>query len=195
MSFGISVPNPFHTTQNPESRFGAPPAPHSGFSMSSFEPISGIIGAGAGLISTHLQNKAQKALAQKQMDFQERMSSTAFQRAKTDMELAGINPALLAGGSPSASSPQGAQAQLRNPLEAVSALSHARLARAQARLLELEIPGAEAESWYQQRFGKLSQVASGLTGILGRLIFSGRSAASARSSWHYGTWQKNLNKR
>ena len=50
---------------------------------------------------------ANMAAAQNQMDFQERMSNTAYQRARADMEKAGINPMLMTqqGG---ASSPAGA---------------------------------------------------------------------------------------
>lgn len=48
--------------------------------------------------------------AQKNRDFQERMSNTAYQRAKLDMEKAGLNPILAfrQGGS---STPSGSSAQ------------------------------------------------------------------------------------
>lgn len=47
--------------------------------------------------------------AQKQMDFQERMSNTAYQRAMNDVIKAGLNPGLLYSAS-AASSPTGSMA-------------------------------------------------------------------------------------
>lgn len=59
-------------------------------------------------------NARQEALAQKQMDFQERMSNSAYQRAIADMKAAGLNPA-LAYQNGGASAPTGAMATLTAP--------------------------------------------------------------------------------
>lgn len=48
--------------------------------------------------------------AQKNRDFQEQMSSTAYQRSSQDMQAAGLNPAMMFGSGSAASTPGGAVA-------------------------------------------------------------------------------------
>ena len=64
-----------------------------------------------------IANETNLAIAQKQQEFQERMSSTAYQRAVADMMAAGLNP-MLAYSQGGASAPLGATTQVQNALGA-----------------------------------------------------------------------------
>lgn len=91
----------------------------------------GLISGGLSAIGGFLQNKGnakqahlnrqfQRDEAATQMQFQERMSNTAYQRSMADMKAAGLNPMLAysQGGasSPSGASGSGAQATMENVL-------------------------------------------------------------------------------
>jgi len=79
------------------------------------DPISGIIGIGGGLLNNYFAGERQEQaqqfnaqMAQNQMNFQERMRSTAYQTATADMKAAGLNPMMAAGVNTSV--PSGASA-------------------------------------------------------------------------------------
>lgn len=71
-------------------------------------------------------NRAQNEINRQ---FQERMSNTAYQRGRADMEKAGINPLLMAGGgntasTPSGSSGGGSQGALKLILETIRSVAN-----------------------------------------------------------------------
>ncbi|AXH74317.1 MAG: DNA pilot protein [Microviridae sp.] len=77
--------------------------------------IGGSIGGGLDAsMDQSATNSANAQQASNQMDFQERMSSSAYQRAVADMKAAGLNP-MLAYSQGGASTPSGAMARFDNP--------------------------------------------------------------------------------
>lgn len=87
-----------------------------GGTLMGFPGVGSLIGGLFGKKGAKDQNVASAAAAQKQMDFQERMSSTAHQREVADLRKAGLNPILSA--HKGASTPQGATYQPSNVGEA-----------------------------------------------------------------------------
>lgn len=116
------------------------------FSWSSILPSA--IGAVGSYIGAEQTNKASAEQASKQMDFQERMSSTAHQREVIDLIAAGLNPMLSAklGG---ASSPGGAMAPVQNVLgSATATASQNYQLETQAKLVRAQETNALAQADY-----------------------------------------------
>lgn len=152
------------------------------------EPITtaALIGGGAqvlgglfGMSGQSSANRANERIAKENRDFQERMSSTAYQRAARDLEAAGLNR-ILAMGSPS-STPGGATAVMQNknaPLaQGVSQAAHSALAIKKAGA-EIENIGANTENTAanteltrtRQLIASHGEVIAGITGDIVRAL-------------------------
>lgn len=124
-----------------------------GFSQS-LNPINianGLLGkyTGSTLTPAEMQNNAfQAAEAQKNRDWQTSMSNTMYQRGVKDMAAAGVNPALVMGGSLATSSPSGGSPSGTAPGQSgsFSDLVAALLAKKQASLLDSQKHNVDVQS-------------------------------------------------
>lgn len=99
------------------------------FFQSLTQPVASL-GAGLlGFLGQEDTNSANQAAAREQMDFQERLSNSAYQRQVKDLEAAGLNPMLAYVKGGGASTPQGAMPTFQN---SAAAGSQAGLSAAQA---------------------------------------------------------------
>lgn len=108
-----------------------------------FEQLASI---GSSALDSFFQYKANDRLAEKNRDWQEYMSNTAYQRAATDLEKAGLNRVLALGNA--ATTPSGATASIEKPSLAQTGImaSSAKQQIAQSKAEEALIHQREDES-------------------------------------------------
>lgn len=109
--------------------------------------IAPLVAAGAvSAVGGWWANRQRQKEAQKDRNFQEKMSSTSWQRGLADMQAAGVNPA-LAYAKGGASSPGGAMAGVENITEgAVSSGLHAKRLQEEVKLIRMQTVKARQDA-------------------------------------------------
>jgi len=104
------------------------------------------LAAGITYLGARNANEAAQANSREQMDFQERMSNTAYQRSMQDMRAAGLNP-ILAYNQGGASAPSGSMAPVQNEMAgAVNSALESRRFNAEIKNLESQNKVLESQA-------------------------------------------------
>lgn len=148
--------------------------------------LGAVIGGLASLAGTGMSSALQIREAAKNRKFQERMSSTAYQRGMKDMRLAGLNP-ILAYSKGGASTPSGAQAKIADMGGAATTALAARRSGAEIDLLKMQRFQAMTQ-------GEKNHTAARLDQTTNRLLTSDLPAASAKEEFDKSGLGENLRK-
>jgi hypothetical protein len=142
--------------------------------------FSGFIAPGLDFIGNLIGRDDARSMAHQQMDFQERMDNTRYQRATADMLAAGLNPALMYSSGGPGGAPVGANSQPVNLFGGVSnsALSAIRLRQELKNLVSQEY-ATRAQGVREDSQAALNHVQAGLVQDQRRkMVFDARTAAA-----------------
>lgn len=145
--------------------------------------MAGGLGALGNIGGGLLQNSNNWAIMQAQQGFQERMSSSAYQRSVADMKAAGLNP-MLAFSQGGASTPPGGSTQSVNPFGGLSstALESMKMKQVEAdtRKSQAEADIEEGRADYADKNPEwFYSSGSGLTKGVGAVLGTGPSSAKS----------------
>ena len=150
--------------------------------------LGGAIGGLFGYKGTKDTNVASAQQAQKQMDFQREMSSTAIQRRMKDLKAGGLNPILA--GSHEASTPGGAMAPVLNKaqiaMQNASTAAAINKTNAETSLIKSELP---KEQTWEIVWNKLKDMAQSTGQSIDEIKKIGKEMRN-HPDWNKPIWER-----